>query len=264
MAVLFAVGLGWCGVHRFTLGQWQWGLAHVFLFVVSMSMLSRFGLDNPWISLSAFVAYYHAYQWWRMTDEEFGEQFLEVDESDRQVTGKYLAGQEITHPRVLSGRARRTLLASAKTAYEYFDYQRAAELYEQALDLDLQDGESRVHAARCYVLLEDGESAYRHLAMAFQLGATNLDLVAEHPDFAWLRTRDDFDARRRAGFGAIAPPVAPAPADPTPANGQPQHAALPPPSISILDGLERLADLRERGVLDDEEFSRQKERLLRG
>ncbi len=205
------------------------------------------------------MAYYHAYQWWRMTDEEFGEQFLEVDESDRQVTGKYLAGQEITHPRVLSGRARRTLLASAKTAYEYFDYQRAAELYEQALDLDLQDGESRVHAARCYVLLEDGESAYRHLAMAFQLGATNLDLVAEHPDFAWLRTRDDFDARRRAGFGAIgprSPGAAPA--------AEREGTALPPPSISILDGLERLADLRERGVLDDEEFSRQKERLLRG
>ncbi len=264
MAIVFAVALGWCGVHRFTLGQWQYGLFHIFLFVVSMATFDRFlGWDmTPWLTLSAFLGYYNAVQWFRMSDEEFGEQFLEpVDAGDKPVEGKYLRGQEVVHPRVLSGRARRGLLASAKTAYDAFDYQLAAEQYEQALDMDLKDGESRVLAARCYSLLEDSDAAYRHLAKAVQLRATNLDLVSQDADFAWLRTQDDFEARRRVGFGVPAEFVA-APATPPPPRAEPP--ALPPRSPNLLDDLERLASLRERGVLDEAEFARQKERLLRG
>ncbi len=265
MAIVFAIALGWCGVHRFTLGQWQWGLFHIFLFIVSMSVADSIDLNiTPWMTLSALVAYGHGLKWWRMTDEEFGEQFLEpVDaDDDKPITGKYLKGQEVVHPRVLSGRARRGLLASAKTAYDAFDYQLAAERYEQALDLDLQDGESRVQAARCYTLLEDGEAAYRHLAKAVQLRATNLDLISSDDDFAWLRTQSDFELRRRTGFGIYAEPVEPPPLrkpHPEP-TGRP---SLPAPRANLLDDLERLASLRERGVLDDEEFVRQKERLLR-
>lgn len=265
MAIVFAIALGWCGVHRFTLGQWQWGLFHIFLFVVSMATFDRFfGWDmTPWLTMSAFLGYYNAVQWFKMTDEAFGEQFLEPVDADRPIEGKYLRGQEVVHPRVLSGRARRGLLASAKTAYDSFDYQLAAEQYEQALDMDLNDGESRVLAARCYALLEDSDAAYRHLAKAVQLRATNMDLVGAGDDFAWLRMRSDFDARRRAGFGVPPPPLN----EPTP-NGSASHraerAALPPAGPNLLDDLERLAALRERGVLDDEEFVRQKERLLRG
>ncbi len=263
MAVIFAVALGWCGVHRFTLGQWQWGLFHIFLFIVSMATFDRFfGWDmTPWLTVSAFVGYYNAVQWFKMSDEEFGEQFLEPVDTDRPVEGKYLKGKEVVHPRVLSGRARRGLLASAKTAYDAFDYQLAAEQYEQALDLDLHDGESRVLAARCYALLEDREAAYRHLSKAVHLRATNLDLVGTDADFAWLRMREDFDGRRRAGYGAVIVPHAP-PAAPPPLEREVQ--SLPSPSPNLLDDLERLASLRERGVLDDEEFARQKERLLRG
>ena len=216
MAILFALGLGWCGVHRFSLGNWQWGLAHIFLFVVSMATFDRFlGWDmTPWLTASAFVAYYDAYRWWRLTDDEFSDRYLErVDEADAPTApgqapsrvpkpGRYLAGTAAPHPRVLSAKARRAVLASAKTAYEAYDYQAAAEAYENALDLDLHDGESRVLAARCYTLLEDRDAAYRHLGRAVQLHATNLNLVTDDSDFAWLRTQDDFDARRRIGYRA--------------------------------------------------------------
>lgn len=284
MATLFALAFGWVGVHRFSLGHWQWGLAHIFLFVVSMSVADEwFGWDiTPWVTLSALVGYYDAYRWWRMSDGEFADRYLEVDDgagaspaAGAPVQGKYLSGRAAPHPRVLSAKARRGVLASAKTAHDAYDYQAAADFYEQALDLDLHDGESRVLAARAYALLEDREAAYRHLAKAVQLRATNLDLVADDPDFAWLRTQPDFAARRRAGFlvpPAAAAPTPPAPPPPPPppppsdertvnANGAP---GLPSPGANLLDDLERLAALRERGVLDETEFAREKARLLRG
>ncbi len=278
MAIIFAITLGWVGTHRFTLGQWQWGLFHIFLFVVSMFFAGQvFGIDpSPWLTLSAFVAYYHAWKWYKMSDEEFGEHFLERVDVSTPVQGRYLAGTEVVHPKVLSSRSRSTLLASAKTAYETFDYQLAAERYEQALDLDLGDGESRVLAARCYALLEDAPAAYRHLAKAVALRASNLGLVASDPDFAWLRTQPDFALRRTAGFALVEVPVSRSSttyansnhtshehntADPSSSTlGPPQ---LPPPANNLLDSLERLAQLRERGILNEVEFAREKERLLR-
>lgn len=272
MAALFALAFGWIGVHRFTLGQWQWGMAHIFLFVVSMSVADDwFGWDiTPWMTLSALIGYYDAVRWGLFTsDEEFAARYLESDDEDAAppaagvpVRGKYLSGEVAAHPRVLSAKARRGVLAAAKTAYDAYDYQLAAERYEQALDLDLHDGESRVLAARAYTLLEDREAAYRHLAKAVQLRATNLDLVADDPDFAWLRTQPDFPPRRRAGYLVPPPPPPPSPDTTEPPPDGP--AALPGPGANLLDDLERLAALRERGVLDETEFAREKARLLRG
>ncbi len=252
MGIVFAATLGFCGVHRFILGQWQWGLVHIFFMVISLSnpwWTDMFG-DTPWTSLSAFIGYATAVWWIRMSDDEFAERYLEPVEE--QVEGKYLKGKTTVHPKVKSRRARRKILASAKTRYDAYDYQQAADLYEDALDLDLSDGDSRVLAARCYSLLENGEDAYRHLRKAVQLKASNLDMLSSDEGFAWLRMQADFRARQRVGFAPLAPG--------TPLHSEP--APLPSPEPNLLDRLEQLGRLRERGLLDDAEFAREKRRLL--
>ncbi|MFK8057507.1 MAG: NINE protein [Saprospiraceae bacterium] len=249
MGIVFAITLGWCGVHRFIMGQWQWGLAHIFMFVATMAIFD--GEMTPWTTLSAFVAYYTAFRWWRMSNEEFADEYLEPVEEE--VGGKYLKGTSTAHPKVISGKARRKILASAKTLYEQFDYQGAAELYEDALDMDLADGDSRVLAARCYSLLEDAEASYRHLRRAVLLKANNLDIITKDEGFAWLRMQVDYVRRRRAGYAPVEPIVEKATAPP----------ALPPRQDNILERLEKLGELKERGLLDDDEFLREKKRLLR-
>jgi len=249
MGIVFAITLGWCGVHRFTMGQWQWGLAHIFLFVASMAIFD--GNLTPWTTASALLAYYTAFRWWRMSDEEFADEYLEPVEEE--VEGKYLKGMATAHPKVISGKAKRKILASAKTRYEQFDYQGAAELYEDALDMDLSDGDSRVLAARCYSLLEDAEAAYRHLRKAVLLKANNLDIISRDEGFAWLRTRADYTRRRRAGYGPVE----------TLEGTSTQPPALPPRQDNILANLEKLGELKERGLLNDDEFLREKKRLLR-
>ena len=255
MAIVFAVTLGWCGVHRFTLGQWQLGLVHIFLFVVSMAAFEgTFLAATPWMTLSALLGYATALWWWRMGSEEFADRYLELADEDAatEVKGKYLNGTARPNPRVVSRRQRRRVLAEAAQLYEGFDYAAAAARYEEALDMDLADGDSRVLAARCYSLLEDDAAAYRNLRRAVQLKAGNLALVERDASFAWLRTRPDFERRKRAGYAAVG-------AD---ADGD-APAALPPPGDNVLDRLEQLGRLRERGLLDDDEFTREKRRLLR-
>jgi len=66
-----------------------------------------------------------------------------------------------------------------------------------------------------------------------------------------LLTRQDLPAPQRAA----APPVARATAD------EPKSQRS---SIDVLDQLERLAALKERGVLSDEEFAKQKRKILSG
>lgn len=252
MGIVFALTLGWCGVHRFIMGHWQWGLAHIFMMIGSIIVLEELGFEgNPWFTLSTAVAYYTAYRWWRMSDEEFADEYLEPVEEE--VEGKYLRGTATAHPKVISGKARRKILASAKTHYEKFDFQGAAELYEDALDMDLSDGDSRVLAARCYSLLEDAEAAYRHLRRAVLLKANNLDIISKDEGFAWLRMREDYTRRRRAGYGPVEPLVPTSTTPPT----------LPPRQDNILEKLEKLGELKERGLLDDDEFLREKKRLLR-
>lgn len=250
MGIVFALTLGWCGVHRFIMGQWQWGLAHIFMMVGSLIIAEELGfMGNPWFTLSTVVAYYTAFRWWRMSNEEFADEYLEPVEEE--VGGKYLKGTATAHPKVISGKARRKILASAKTLYTKFDYQGAAELYEDALDMDLSDGDSRVLAARCYSLLEDAESAYRHLRRAVLLKANNLDIISKDEGFAWLRMREDYTRRRRAGYGPVEPLV-----------GTNTPPSLPPRQDNILERLEKLGELKERGLLDDDEFIREKKRLL--
>ncbi len=252
MAIAFALFLGYVGVHRFTLGQWYYGLIFIFLFVVSSAAgLYMPGFEGlPWATLAAGVGYYEAYRFWRMSDEEFADRYLETDEEDDdevdEVKGRYLTGRVAANPRVISSKARRKILIAASDAFANFDYQGAADLYEEALDMELSDGSSRVYAARCYSLLEDEPNAYRHLRRAVQLKAANLELVQSDPGFAWLRTRPNYAERRGAGFAE-----------------REKVAALPPSGPNLLDQLEQLGRLRERGLLDDEEFSREKRRLLR-
>ena len=255
MAIAFAIFLGYVGVHRFTLGQWHIGLLFVFLFVISNVMgLWAPGFEGlPWATLAAGVGYYEAYRFYKMSDDEFAERYLEEVEDSTPLTSRYLNGTPAPHPRVMSAKAKRKLLAEAAELYEAYDYRAAADRYEEALDLDLADGESRVLAARCYSLLEREGPAYQHLRRAVQLRATNLQLIDEDAGFAWLRTRDDFRERRRDGFASP-------PAESGAEDGPP---ALPQQSDNVLDRLEQLGRLRSRGLLDDEEFAREKRRLLR-
>jgi len=248
MSIVFAVTLGAFGVHRFTLGQWQFGLLHVFLMIVSLANFQDVLGDTPWTSLSALLGYGTAVWWWRMSNEEFAERYLEI--AEEEVPGRYLNGKTTVHPKVKSRRERRKMLASAKTCYETFDLQGAAELYEAALDLDLSDGDARVLAARCYSVLEDEESAYRHLRKAVQLEADNLGLIESDESFAWLRTRPDFQLRKSSGYAAVSP-------------APPVLQELPTPQPDILSQLQQLGDLRERGLLDEQEFVREKRKLFR-
>ncbi len=68
---------------------------------------------------------------------------------------------------------------------------------------------------------------------------------------------------RGSGDANAAAPTPPPPAPRRrPVTPAPAPAATQPTAIDAVDQLERLADLRDRGILTDEEFQREKDKLL--
>ena len=90
-----------------------------------------------------------------------------------------------------------------------------------------------------------------------QLGFTDYDRIRSHDALAYLRVQPDYAAFEQTGFRL-----------PPPAAGSPAALDAPAPDLlsstpDLLDQLQKLGDLRERGLLTEEEFKTQKARLLR-
>lgn len=75
----------------------------------------------------------------------------------------------------------------------------------------------------------------------------------------WQQQEYDQQAQQQPAYAAP-PPAQP----PPPAPAPPAPAPPPPGEDSLSDQLERLADLRAKGVLTDDEFAAAKARLLEG
>lgn len=252
-SIMFALLLGFIGIHRFNLGHWHIGMLYIVLFIISMSndLVLPFFDHNPWVTMAACVGYVEAFRFYSMSEEEYAERYLEPAPVIRK--GKYLKGKVIeSNPH----QVKRKLLKTANDLFESFQYQEAAQAYEKVLSKDYNDGRVRVLAARCYSLVEDEVSAYRHLNLAVKLDAPNLNLIHIDEGFAWLRTRDDFELLLSNNFQRKSLNFSTPNVKKTPSFTTTQKKS------TILDQLERLGEMKERGLLSVDEFERAKQRLL--
>lgn len=89
------------------------------------------------------------------------------------------------------------------------------------------------------------------MARSFSFGFNDIEKVKTHDALAFLRVQDEFDAFISSGYK-------------WPINGQPSSGPTGNPENSLLlQQLKQLADLREKGLLTDEEFLTQKKKLLK-
>lgn len=134
--------------------------------------------------------------------------------------------------------------------YKDYDYDGAIEDFQKSLDIEPTDIPTHFNIACAYSLTEQKEEAYKYLDKAVRLGFKDFERIRTHDAFAYLRVQDDFEAFEENGFrvgGAMQ-------------QKQTQEDAVDP---DLLEKLKKLADLRDRGILTDEEFVIQKEKLLR-
>ncbi len=187
------------------------------------------------------------YQEQRRYDEEQArrrraEQMRE-DYNRRRRTAERERATRRTTPRVKKNPYKKT----GVTKFNDYDYDGAIEDFKKALEIDASDISVHFNLACCYSLNEDKDNAFYHLSKAVALGYTDTKKIMEHDALAYLRIQDEFEAFKNNGFRIVE---------------SSNKTETKKENSNLIEQLKRLQELRERGVLTEQEFVKQKEKLL--
>ena len=95
------------------------------------------------------------------------------------------------------------------------------------------------------------EQSFFHLDKAVGYGFNDLKRIQEHDALAYLRIQESFDEFEENGYRLVKQLEAP------------KEDLLDDAPSDLLEQLKRLGELREKGLLTEEEFAAQKKKLLR-
>ncbi len=133
--------------------------------------------------------------------------------------------------------------------YKDYDYEGAIEDFTKALQINPKDIAVHFNLACAYSLTEQKDKAFEHLDKATALGFSDFGKIKTHDALAYLRIQDEFEdfEKNRYRLGQKKP------------EGNSGNILE---SQNLLEQLKKLAELREQGLLTEEEFTLQKKRLL--
>ena len=146
--------------------------------------------------------------------------------------------------------------------YRDYDFKGAIEYYQKSLKVQPNDPQIHFNIACLYSLMEDPQASYMHLSKAVEQGYMYFDKIKTHDHLAFLRTQSDFEQFVKNGYklgGKRTPP--PQPEIPLLEEKKPDVLEL---TDDVIAKLERLADLKKKGILTEEEFQIQKMKIMRG
>lgn len=142
-----------------------------------------------------------------------------------------------------------------------FEYDRAIIAFGHALEKNPRDVASHFNIACSYSCEENAEKAFYHLDRAVALGFADYERIRAHDSLAFLRVQPGYEAFAENGYR-----LAPDRSEEETVLANPitkeEMVELPEINDDLLDQLQRLATLREKGLLTEDEFSVQKKRLL--
>ena len=140
--------------------------------------------------------------------------------------------------------------ASGLTKYRDYDYEGAIEDFNKGLQINSQDVAIHFNLACAYSLTEQTEKSFEHLAQAVKYGFTDFEKIKTHDALAFVRIQDELEEFVKKGYKW---PLS---------TQQVQTKDKIKENDDLLEQLNKLGELRERGLLTEEEFNMQKKRLL--
>ncbi len=286
-AGVLALFFGWLGVHRYYLGESRKGLPYT-LGAGFIMFAGRFGawLKILWVPIILLICLIDAITLFAMDQKRFDEKYNsppsdanrpETDfERSRQREQLRKQAREQVRERVREKRqqrheARRNRRGQGKPTppkrtsrrhnphkksgiakFNDYDYLGAIEDFKKSLEIVPDDIATHFNLACTYSLTESAEQSFYHLDKAVKLGFRDFQKIKEHHALAYLRIQDGFDDFEENGFRLPRPvPTAEEPADDL-LNTKPD----------LLDQLNKLGELRNKGLLTEVEFEQQKKKLL--
>lgn len=260
-AAVLAFFVGSLGIHRFYLGQGLLGLLY-FLFC--------------WTFIPAFVALIDFIVFLTMSEDKFNMKYNPVQyakmtagQGHTIVINNANSGantpqnptyqtpaprkeynQSVQHQR--SSEKENPFYISGNKKYEDYDFDGAIQDYRKALNVSPQDHRVHFKLACLYSIMENVDSAYLHLSKAVENGFYDFDEIKQNDHLAHLRTQADFNSFARNGYVLSNRRISV------------EEAAGDTLELSndVFSRIERLAKLKDDGVITEEEFTAQKSKLL--
>lgn len=148
--------------------------------------------------------------------------------------------------------------------FREYEYAEAITDFRKALEKNARDVAAHFNIACAYSVEEEADRAFYHLDRAVALGFDDFERIRTHDSLAYLRIQSSYPDFERRNFrlATIAPASPPNVADPITAGELPPLETEAPMRDELLEQLQRLATLREKGLLTELEFTTQKRRLL--
>jgi TM2 domain-containing membrane protein YozV len=257
IAGIFALFFGIFGVHRFYLGQTGLGILYLVFF---------------WSMIPAFISFIDAIVFFSTDrdsfDYKYNRKFLYPDyqrgntdfdrrESRFRREEEYRLEQKRRReerrpkrrePRSVPKQKSNPYKASGVSKFKEFDYDGAVADFKKALAIDPKDIAIHFNLACAYSLSEEAENAFFHLSKAVEYGFVDFKKIQEHDALAFLRIQDEFDTFKKNGYRI---------------NTTPTLENEVTQTVNLLDQIKQLGELREKGLLTQEEFEIQKKKLLR-
>ena len=267
-AGILALILGSFGVQKFYLRQNGIGilmvLALIFTGFAAMPFLFIFGIIEGAILLN-------------MSDQDFDrkhnryassnrrDDYLE-QRRERQIQksrGKIGRRGNVAPTRTIStGRKSIAKANPFKTSgikkYKDYDLEGAIEDFSRGLDINQSDVALHFNIACAFSMTEKKDKAFYHLAKAVELGFKDFELINSKDDLAFVRIQPEFDEFKDNGYklGARSERV-------TSARAEQKDEDLVITDDVLLSQLNKLAELRKKGLLSQEEFNLERKKLLR-
>jgi tetratricopeptide (TPR) repeat protein len=147
--------------------------------------------------------------------------------------------------------------SSGLAKYKEFDLDGAISDFQKGLEIDPNDVALNFNIACAYSLSEKKDEAYTHLAKAVSLGFNDFERILTHDDLAFVRIQPEFDMFKKSGYIAY---------NLSKKEGAQQNldvAVKVENNDTLLAQLNRLAELKEKGILSEEEFVMEKKKLTR-
>ncbi len=243
VAALLALFFGVFGVHRFYLGQKLLGILYMILFSVSLLITIEEGA--PLVVISAILGFIDFILFAVMPIEDFDEKF-----NRKWLYGK---GRRDYHRdfEKNSGRpsAKNNDFEELKRlgieAFRAYDFDEAICFFEEALEEQPNSPAILFNLACCFSMVEDSETAFSYLESAVRNGFDKTQKIHTHDALAYLRIQSKFEDFVSNGYRVEKP-----------------LQALPAEENDLLTQLAKLGELRDKGLLSEDEFTIQKKKLL--
>ena len=247
VTALLAIMFGTFGIHRLYLGQRVKGILWFAMAIIGILVTVEEGF--PLIAIVGGLAFFDGILFAVMPRADFDNRYnygIKAPKTSRK-------SRKIERDRIQ--KSDKKLFEPIKQGIRLFEkghYHKAIQYFDQILAKDRDNIIAHYYLACCFSIMRDKEDAFFHLSKAVEYGFDDFNRIDEEEAFWYIRSLPDYQVFVNNNYTPI--------------------ATLPTPKPDLLDDkfnpevlekIELLGDLLEKGDLSREEFELRKQKILR-